>query len=224
MTFADHVLQFHRALQPDWKLPRGFEIIFPFDNEATWACMESFYQKYFSDQQQRTFIFGINPGRFGAGVTGVAFTDPWHLQEYCQIESSFPLRKELSSIFIYEVINAFGGPIPFFEQHYLTSVCPLGFLTKGINCNYYDDKLLQKKVEPKIIENIIEHTKDWMRGSKVVCLGMGKNYKYLAALNQQHEFFDEVIPLPHPRWVMQYRRKHLDKYLSEYLHCFEKLL
>ena len=223
MTFADHIIQFHRSLRPDWKLPKGFDLIFPFDRESTWSCMQSFYQKYFSDPAPRHFLFGINPGRFGAGVTGVSFTDPWHLQTFCDISSEFPLRKELSSIFIYEMIQAYGGSEAFYADHYITSVCPLGFLTNGVNCNYYDNKKLQQRVEPHIIANLRKQTRDWLKGSKVVCLGQGKNFKYLSGLNERQGIFSEVIPLPHPRWVMQYRRKHIKKYVDDYLHCLEKL-
>lgn len=222
MTFADKVLDFHFSLKPDWKLPKGFEIIYPFGQADTQKSMRAFYQKYFEDSKPRKFLFGINPGRFGAGVTGIAFTDPFHLKEHCGIDSPFPKRKELSSIFIYELINSMGGPQNFYNKYYITSVCPLGFLTKGINCNYYDDLKLQEKVLPRIIENIATQIDFGMEGSKAYCLGMGKNFKFLKKLNQENNFFSEVIPLPHPRWVLQYKRKTAKKYLLEYKEQLEK--
>jgi hypothetical protein len=36
-------------------------------------------------------------------------------------------------------------------------------------------------------------------------------------LNNDHEFFNEVIPLAHPRFIMQYRRKFVAEYIDTYL-------
>ena len=33
--------------------------------------VESFLQKYYDDTRPRQLMFGINPGRHGAGITGV---------------------------------------------------------------------------------------------------------------------------------------------------------
>ena len=43
----------------------------PYKNAETWAVASRFYEKFYSDRKPRAFIFGINPGRHGAGVTGV---------------------------------------------------------------------------------------------------------------------------------------------------------
>ena len=153
MTFADRVLDFHRQLSPDWDLPEGYELLFPFSNPDTWTAMSSFYRGYYADTAPRVFLFGINPGRFGAGVTGVPFTDPVRLAERCGIDNPFHKRQELSSVFIYLVVDALGGPAAFYQRYYITSVCPLGFVGNGVNVNYYDDRQLQSAVEPRIIDN-----------------------------------------------------------------------
>ena len=44
-----------------------------------------------------TLILAINPGRLGAGVTNIAFTDPVHLERDCGIANDFPKREELSA-------------------------------------------------------------------------------------------------------------------------------
>ena len=41
--------------------------------------------------------------------------------------------------------------------------------------------------------------------------------KYFEKLNEEHGFFKQVLPLPHPRWVMQYRRKRLEEFVELYL-------
>ena len=82
MTFAQKILDFHvKTLQPNWKLPKGVNLLYPFGGEDTQACMKVFYEKYFSDNRDRIFVAGINPGRFGAGrgtgPTRVRLSRPW---------------------------------------------------------------------------------------------------------------------------------------------------
>jgi hypothetical protein len=49
------------------------------------------------------------------------------------------------------------------------------------------------------------------------CLGEGENYKQFRRINDEHRFFKEIIPLPHPRWVMQYRRKSMGEFAAIYV-------
>ena len=214
-TTADKILEFYKGLHPDWPLPDEFQLLFPFDNKDTWNCVEHFYRKYFNDKNERKLILGINPGRFGAGITGVPFTDPKILKERCGIDNPFPKKNELSAIFIYELVDGYGGTEPFYHDFFISSVCPLGFLKDGINCNYYDDKTLFRAVKSRIVNSIKSHFNIGIDRSKVFCLGKGTNYKYLNQLNEEYQFFGEVIPLPHPRWVMQYRRKKKEEIAIE---------
>ncbi|MBK8515911.1 MAG: DUF4918 family protein [Saprospiraceae bacterium] len=46
---------------------------------------------------------------------------------------------------------------------------------------------------------------------------MGKNYNYLSRLNKQYQFFDKIVPLEHPRYIMQYKNKEKDRYIQEYI-------
>ena len=54
-------------------------------------------------------------------------------------------KQELSSVFMYEMINAYGGAELFYKRFYITAVSPLGFVKNGRNLNYYDDKILAKR-------------------------------------------------------------------------------
>jgi hypothetical protein len=49
------------------------------------------------------------------------------------------------------------------------------------------------------------------------CLGDGKNYKYLSKLNEEQKFFGKIIPLPHPRFIMQYKLKKKEEYIQSYV-------
>lgn len=184
--------------------------------------VKAFLNKYFNGTDKRQLCLGINPGRFGAGVTGVNFTAAKQLTEECGIEHPFGKRSELSAEFIYAVINAYGGPKKFYHHFFIGSVCPLGFVKDGKNINYYDDKELLKAVEPFIIESIEKQLSFPVNRSHCFCIGGEKNYKYLASLNSRFHWFNEIIPLPHPRFVMQYRRKEVPAYVQFYLDALKK--
>lgn len=224
MTFADHVLAFTRNLRlPDIPLPPDFEWLFPYSQPETMAALTAFYQKYYTDSQPRNFMFGINPGRFGAGITGVPFTDPVRLETECGIQNDFPKKQELSAQFVWMFIHAYGGAEAFCRRFYITSMSPLGFIKSGININYYDDRQLLKASEPFIVWNIRTQLEFGARRNAAVCIGEGQNFKVFKKLNDQHGFFKEVIPLPHPRFVMQYRRKRLDEFVGNYVSVLRAL-
>ena len=224
MTTASKILEFYSSLQPDWELPGGIDLLFPFNNEDTWNCVERFYSKYFSDTQIRRLILGINPGRFGAGITGIPFTDPKILEGACGIDNPFPKKNELSAIFIYEMIDAYGGKEVFYKDYFISSICPLGFVKDGVNINYYDEKALYEAVRQKMVDKMWDQLNVGIKRDVGFSLGKGTNYKYLKKLNEEYGFFEKVIPLPHPRWIMQYRRKQKEKILEEIVKTLKSVL
>jgi hypothetical protein len=214
--FADRILHFYQTLDPSFELPRGIEIMHPYREEASKATTSAFYQKFYSDNNARIYLIGINPGRFGGGITGIPFTDPVNLSISCGIEHSFPMKAELSSGFIYKMIEKCGGAQSFFSKYFLTAVSPLGFTLNGKNLNYYDDKVLYSSARPFILETIAKQVKAGAERKLAFCLGEGVNYQYLSRLNDELKLFRKIIPLPHPRWIMQYRRKKMDEYIALY--------
>lgn len=219
MNFAERVIHFTQNLRvPDLALPPGFEWIFPYDQPETMRCLSTFYRKFYATgDAPRRFIFGINPGRFGAGLTGVPFTDPLRLAADCGIENSFAKKQELSADFVWRFIRAFGGARAFAENFYITSLVPLGFLRDGKNINYYDDRSLARAVEPFVAWNIRTQLDFGGQRDVAICLGEGQNFAFFKKLNDREGFFREIVPLPHPRWVMQYRRKRVDEFVERYV-------
>ncbi|MCH9814659.1 MAG: DUF4918 family protein [Epsilonproteobacteria bacterium] len=215
--FGSKVLDYHFNLPKSLNLTDGVEMLYPFDQFETIATMRAFFTKYYQDSNGRHFIYGINPGRFGSGITGVGFSDPLHLEKYCDIKSNFAKRVETSAAFIFEVIVAYGGVEKFYSDFYITSVSPVGFVKEGKNYNYYDDKGLSQKLEPFIIDNIQTQMGFGAKSREIVCIGQGQNLKYLQKLSDTYDLFDKIYPLPHPRWVMQYRRKTKQVYIDQYL-------
>lgn len=221
MTLSAAILHHHFNLQQHIKgikLPQNVEWLFPYSDKEAQRVMEVFYNKFYHDRLPRSLIFGINPGRLGGGLTGIPFTDPVKLFEKCDIENAFIKKSELSAKFIYEVVDQWGGPGKFYQQFYISSLCPLGFIKNGINYNYYDDKALTRAVTPFIVQNIWDQIRICTSARNIAfCLGEGKNFTFFQALNDKHGFFERVIPLPHPRWIMQYRSKSIKHFLELYL-------
>lgn len=224
MSFADQILQFITHLDFPVALPKDFEVMNPYKNKEVLRVSEAFYRKFYSDEEKRWMIIGINPGRFGAGVTGVPFSDPIRLQKECDIENDWPKKQELSSVFVYDVIHAFGGLHEFYQKFYITAVSPLGFTRHGKNVNYYDDKELQKDIKPFVIECMKRQLEFGIHRNAAFCLGDGKNYQYVSKLNAEMNFFETIIPLSHPRFILQYRLKKKNEYIKAYLEQFHRYL
>ena len=201
--YCDYLFDAYKELKPKYKV----DILNPYQSEEVQTCCRIFYDKFYSDKGKRNLIFGINPGRLGAGITGLSFTDPHKLEFECGIPNSFSKKEELSSRFIYLWINHSHTVKSFYKKHIILSVCPLGFIQAGKNVNYYDDKRLEKHCEKFIVQHQNFIHDEFNVGKKAYVLGKGKNFVYLKKLNEKHGWYDEVIALPHPRWVMQYRYK-----------------
>jgi hypothetical protein len=216
-TWADHLFTFYKELDPPRAVPAGIGWLYPQQSAEVLEVVQCFLTRYYSDAAPRTLLLGINPGRFGAGVTGVNFTAAKQLSEICALEHPFKKGSELSAEFIYEMIDAYGGAEAFYGKFFIGSVCPLGFVKEGKNINYYDDKALLKVVEPFIVKSMNALLNFHFRGDKCFCIGEGKNYGYLSKLNDRHGWFQKIIPLPHPRFIMQYRRRFLPDFINQYL-------
>jgi len=222
MNFCDRVLYFYHQLELPEGLPEGVNVLNPYQEKEVEMVVETFYQKYYSDNKPRKIILGINPGRLGAGVTGIPFTDPVRLEEDCHISNTFKKRGELSSEFVYQLINTMGGSSHFYNHFYIGSVSPLGFVVNGKNYNYYDSLELKRTLKPYIIHSLIDQISFGIDTQTCFCMGQGKNYEYLQMLNDELRLFKRIVPLPHPRWVMQYKRKELEYWINETLQLLIK--
>jgi hypothetical protein len=215
-TFAQKAIRYFLNIKLPARLPAGVSIINPYEKEVIKVVVEKFYKSYFNDQKERVYILGINPGRFGGGLTGISFTDPVALRNECLIENNLGLRKEISSEFIYEVIGEYGGPKKFFSDFFLSALFPLAILKDGKNFNYYDDKKLFGLIRPGIFESLKAQVIFGASRKYVISLGR-KNGDYLKMLNNELKIFHRIEVLDHPRYIMQYKRKFIKHYINEYL-------
>jgi len=217
MTVADKILQFYQNLQPPAGLPEDVVVMNPYQEEAAWQITRTFYQQYYADNQERIILFGINPGRFGGGITGVPFTDPIKMEEVCGIPNDFDKKPELSSRFVYDMIEAFGGPVAFYKHFYISAMSPLGYIRDGKNLNYYDIKDWKSLFEQYAINRIKEQFDFPINRKIAFSIGQGQNLKFLEALNKKYDLFENIQTVPHPRWVMQYRLKRKDEFIQQYV-------
>lgn len=227
MTFGEKVVEFNRNLKYTGNLPKDFQVMNPFlDNPETLVVMQQFYEKFYHDHRGRKFIIGINPSRHGAGVTGVPFTDTKRLESACGIKMDSARTHEVSSVFMYDMIEAFGGAEQFYSEFYINSPFPLAITrhTKNgiyLNANYYDDKKLFGCVEDFMVESLKKHIDLGLDTSEVFVLGV-KNAAFLKKINDREKLFGKMTVLEHPRYIQQYKSKEKELYIDKYLIALNK--
>lgn len=220
-TFADKAIAYYNSLAAPANLPPDVAVLNPYQQPEVEHIVGEFYSRFFNDTNPRVFVLGINPGRFGAGVTGISFTTPQNLRRYCGIENDLRDTPELSSRFIYQVVEAFGGAQAFYGHFFLTSLFPLALTKAGrgagpINYNFYDDRATTEALWPAITETVRTQINFGYNRKVAVCLGR-KNETYLRRLNDQQGFFDRIVTLDHPRYILQYKTKDMPMYLERYI-------
>lgn len=226
-TFAEKAIAFNRNLKYSGKLPENFQVLNPFiDNPETMQVMQKFYHKFYNDNKQRKFIIGINPSRHGAGITGVPFTDTKRLELVCGIPMRSAYSHEVSSVFIYEMIEAFGGVKNFYKNFYINSPFPLAIVRKTkegkwLNVNYYDDKNLFESVKDFMIISLIKHISLGLDTSEVFILGK-KNADFIQIINKEQKLFGKFVVLEHPRFIQQYKSKEKQLYIDKYISALKK--
>jgi Uracil DNA glycosylase superfamily len=228
-TFAEKVISFFGELEFSGLLPEGISIMNPYrDNPQILPLITRFYKRFYSDNNSRHLILGINPGRFGAGVTGLPFTDTKRLKEKCGLSVPDLDTFETSSVFIYNMIDVFGGVEKFYNTFFISAVSPLGFTSvnaggKAVNYNYYDSKKLITAVYDFMVKSLIKQLEFGIEKNVCFCLGTGKNYDFISKLNNDLEIFKKIVPLEHPRYIMQYKSKLKLEYIKKYIDAFSEI-
>ena len=199
----------------------NYRIINPYNNEQIKLITKKFYNKYYNDYKKRKLILGSNPARRATATTGIPFEDANHLEKVTGIKiDNFHVLKS-SSNFLYDVIDEYGGCDKFYNDFYMNFVFPFGISkiinNKESNCNYYEIKNYENILLNYIIDSIKEILKLNIDNSICYCIGSGKNYEFLVKINNEYHFFNKIIPLEHPRFIMQYHSKNKDIYLKKYL-------
>ena len=221
---SEQIIRFLSSLKAPRLSQKHIRVMNPYRSREVRLHVESFYRRFYSDKVDRVYLFGINPGRFGSGITGITFTDPVALEQFCGIPNGFEKRRELSSEFIYEVIEKFGGVERFFSSFFLTAVSPLGLLKEGVNFNYYDDASMMGELLPFISRTIVRQVNIGGNRRVAIVLGTGKNRLFFEKLNRELRLFRQTVYLEHPRFIMQYRRRAKKAYIEKYVNVLTRSL
>ncbi len=228
---ADRLLELvHSVSLRGLVLPPDVQVLDPLNGPhaaEVRRIVDTFHRTYFNDDRPRLLMLGINPGRLGAGSTGICFTDT----KCCESDLGIPVHgirtHEPSSDFIYRVVRACGGANAFYQHTYIQAICPLGFTRTGptgqpVNLNYYDDRALQTALTPFIGQWLRRLVDTGLRTDRVLCVGTGKNLAFLERLNADLGLFQRIVPLEHPRFIMQYKAKQVDTYIDRYRAALEE--
>lgn len=225
-TFSNRVLEFN-----EWLANISLEL---FDNyrmnnqfngknkEKIKEITNTFYNKYYNDNGKRYLILGSSPARKGTATTGIPFEDASHIYKETGIMiDNFYINKS-SSGFLYDVMKQYGGCEKFYKDFFMSFVCPLGIVNVNsngneVNSNYYENKKLENILYNFIVDSLKKQISFGIDTSICYCIGSGENFKFLTKINEQYKFFDKIIALEHPRFIMQYNKKDKDKYLSKYV-------
>jgi hypothetical protein len=167
-----------------------------------------FYRQYLKPNEPKIVLCGINPGRFGAGQTGIPFFDFNSLSKILpNIQRN---DTEKSAQFIYPIIEHFGVD-DFFKQFYLTNISCIGFydLETNANRNYHELPLRiqlflfdnfskeMNSIEPKIIiplsENVEKNLKIDLKHEQKITAEIGIRLSHPASINPKKDKYIEVL-------------------------------
>lgn len=181
-------------------------ICIPSDFVNNGEGIAAFWEKYYGNAVPRIMICGINPGRLGAGKTGIPFLDFASLSQLIPcIERQY---SENSASFFFEVVKSFGAE-SFFKTFYVTNFSSVGFVKDGVNFNYHDlPQAALETVERNFLAEIaiVEPT-------HVISLG---REVHLSVLKLLPSSIDCSHYLPHPSWVAIYRSNERDYWVQRY--------
>lgn len=223
-VFGSSVATYLTSLQFTGSIPQDFEVLNPYVYPEVRRVVTTVCHRFYVDSRPRIGIWGINPGRLGAGLTGLSFTDPVSLQHVLGVTSTIVGRSEPSAQFITDVIQSYGGPEAFYRDVYMSALSPLGFLRDGKNVNFYDDPVFAANIVPWIDEQVaIQETFGLQRGNAIV-LGKGKLQAYVERNIRQRRGWEQVTYLEHPRFIAQYRRKSWNEYVTLYVTAIRNLV
>jgi len=230
-TTAQKILEFYDSLKNiDINLPEKYRLINPFagaNQQQITQITQRFYRQHYHDNKRRFMILGSSPARRGTALTGVPFEDVNYLQKYTRISLDAFGANKRSSSFLYEVMEEYGGRQNFYKQFYMSFVCPLGIENINLkgnwaNCNYYENAVLKKCLHTFIVDSLRRQIDFNIDTTVCFCIGSGENFKFLTNINNEQHFFDAIVPLEHPRFIMQYNSNRKEEFMQKYVNIFRQ--
>jgi hypothetical protein len=169
-----------------------------------------YYQKVYSTEAKRVVLCGINPGKNGAGKTGIPFLD---FRAVSQILSGIGQDdREQSAQFILSIINEIGSE-SFYKNVYMTNISWFGFTKDGNNLNYYD---LPSPLPTTFTDSFIEEM-DIVQPKVIVPLSKEVEQTLKQMINNGRLRYPIAKRLPHPYYcsigkrVTRYKEIYVNK-------------
>lgn len=153
--------------------------------------IEQFWKTYYGPHIPRVVICGINPGRHGAGKTGIPFLDYQSLAKL--IPNTHRADSERTADFFYRVVSRLGADL-FFRTFYVTNISSVGFVRDGRNLNFYDLPL----AAIEMVEQYFRSEIRFVQPTHVISLGVVVQETARRVLPSD---VDCSIRLPHPSWI-----------------------
>jgi hypothetical protein len=155
--------------------------------------IQDFYEHYVFPHKQQVALCGINPGRFGAGKSGIPFVDVDSLTRLLGLKVE--VGTERSAQFIRRVVDHFGAS-RFYAHVYVTNLSTFGFRNKNRNVNYYE---LPQALQSEIFRWFAAEMS--IGGINVIIPCSQKVYQTLRNLQRNGTLTATIHePLPHPNW------------------------
>ncbi|MDR0897048.1 MAG: SMUG2 DNA glycosylase family protein [Oscillospiraceae bacterium] len=201
---AGRILQHRSELSQDVPmLPIDYHALIPPITER----LAAFYHQHYSDTHPRRLILGSSPARRGSAQSGIPFVD----------DAPRP-----ASAFLADVIAGCGGEEAFYKQFLMDFLCPLALVRttaqrREVNANYYESTALQQALTPLMLAHLQGLIALGIDRSVCFCIGSGENFRFLSQINAAQGFFERLVPLEHPRFIMQYHAAQRGVYLEKYL-------
>lgn len=170
-----------------------------------------FHKKYIEPNNPKIVICGINPGRLGAGLTGIPFVDFKSLQEL--LPNVTNANSEKSSRFFYSIIQEFGAD-KFYKNFHVTNLSWLGFynIKSGRNVNY---DILPTPIAIFILEKFVEEM-NLVKPEIIVPLGNIVNFELINLVKKGRISAKIGNRLNHPAAIRAKKEEYLTA-LHQYL-------
>lgn len=215
MTVSAKVIDFYKNFSLPSVLPSDIVVHNPYDDPMRQKAIESFYKKFFADDEPRVHLIGINPSRITETSSGINYTDGFALENFCGITNDFSKSRELTSEFFYMVVEEFGSAENFYKEIFAWAMMPFSVTRVSKYKNYYEDDVFDHLID--MVQSNIQWISNLPKKGKVVIIGTGENKKMFESLPGSPFGYDNVQFLPHPRWIMQYKRAYVKNYVQQYV-------
>ncbi len=169
---------------------------------------EQFWQQYVPEPLPQTVIVGLNPGRLGAGLTGIPLLDFRSLANLLP-DTQLPRNEtEPSANFFHRVVQNIGAE-KFYREFYVSNVSAVGYVRDNKNCNYPDlPDAAQRIIEQRFLDEMAV-----LAPKRIIALGR----EVEATVQRLFSGGSVTIShLPHPSWIMTYRLREAQSWVRRY--------